>query len=111
VGYPHEILTKWRKNLSKFDGIESHAIQHIVSFLEYVLKVDVTHEDILIKLFVFSLEIKERIWVSYCSGPKRISFYADLFKVFFKHWGSHLQKFEDVFEDYITALQEDKGKS
>jgi hypothetical protein len=76
----------------------------MVSFLEYVLKRKVTHEDILIKLFVFSLEMKERVWVSYCSGPKTTSSCAHLFRAFFKRWGPHLQKFEDAFENYMTAL-------
>jgi hypothetical protein len=40
--------------------------------LKYVLKLNVTHDDVFMKLFVFSLEMKERVWVSYCSGPRTI---------------------------------------
>jgi hypothetical protein len=112
MGYPNEYPSEWRENLPKFDGIESHAIQHTISFLDYVFKHNVIDEDILIKLIsVFSLEMKEMDWVSYCSGPRTISSCVDFVKVFFKHWGPHLQKFGDAFEEYIEALQEYKEES
>jgi hypothetical protein len=108
VGYPHENLSKWRENVPKFDGIESHVIQHIVSFLKHVLKLNVIHENIFTKLLVFSLEMKKRVWVSYFSGPRIICSCANLFIVFFNHSDPHLQKFEDAYEDYMETLQEDK---
>jgi hypothetical protein len=38
----------WKVNVPKFDNEPLHATQHILSFLEYVWKLGVTHEDILI---------------------------------------------------------------
>jgi hypothetical protein len=106
VGYPNEIPLTWRMNIPKFDDDFFHAAQHIMSFMEYVVKLDVIHEDIWIILFFISLDGRQKAWVRNCIAPKTISSYADFLKIFFKNWGPPLQRYEDVFGSIIAALQE-----
>ena len=44
VGYPNEIPLAWKMNVPNFDGGFFHDAQHIMSFVEYIARLDVTHE-------------------------------------------------------------------
>jgi hypothetical protein len=46
MGYPNEIPLAWKMNVPNFDGDCFHVAQHIMSFVEYVVRLDVAHEDI-----------------------------------------------------------------
>lgn len=52
-GYPNHLSLEWLEHLPKFG---SDAINHVVTFLRYTSKINVIHDDALIKLFVYSLE-------------------------------------------------------
>jgi hypothetical protein len=106
--YPNHFTQEWVENILKFDGIESHSIQHIVFFLEYVLNLDVSHEDVLVMLFLFSLEMKEKYFLSHISNPKTIYSYDHLFRILFKCWGLNHQDFKDFFKYYVVIVQENK---
>jgi hypothetical protein len=73
LGYPNKLPPKWEKNIPKFDGDALFAIPHVSSFLKYVSKLNERHEDVLIRLFVLSLEEDQWRWVKYCSGPRKIT--------------------------------------
>jgi hypothetical protein len=62
-GYRYYMPLAWRLNVLKFDNEPLHATQHILSFFEYVWKLGVTHEDILIRLLFCSLDERKRAWV------------------------------------------------
>jgi len=53
--------------------VVSLAITHIVKFLKYASKINVIHEDTLIRLFLVSLEAGQKSWVKNCCSPKSIS--------------------------------------
>lgn len=107
-GYPnHYSGPKWLEQLPKFNGDAHCVIHHVVSFLQYASEINVIHDDLLMNLFVHYLEGEQKSWVKYCSGPTEISSFAYFFKIFFKCWGPHLQKFEDV----IATLQENEEAS
>jgi hypothetical protein len=85
VGYPNEFPLEWNENVSNFDGEYSQAIINIVSLLKYVSKLNVMHEDVLIKIFLVSLEGDQKIWVKNCSDPRTISSFPCFVKLLFKH--------------------------
>jgi hypothetical protein len=72
-GYPNHIPLAWKENVPKFDNEPLHATQHILSFLEYVWKLGVVHEDILIMLFFVSLDGRKKAWVRNGISPGSIS--------------------------------------
>jgi hypothetical protein len=58
--YPNHFSPYWGNNCPKFDGDPSLAITHVVNFLKYVLDIDVTHKDVLMILFILSLETRQK---------------------------------------------------
>jgi hypothetical protein len=55
--YSHKLPLKWwEKKIPKFDGDALFATQHITSSLKFVSKLNIIHEDVFIKIFVYSLE-------------------------------------------------------
>jgi hypothetical protein len=72
------------KHIPKFDGNAHFVTQHVISFLEFVSKLNVIHEEVLIRLFVSSLEGDPKTWIKHCS-PRKISSFAGLIQVFLKH--------------------------
>jgi hypothetical protein len=69
------------KKLSKFDGNPSLAIPHVVNFLKYVSEIKVTHQVVLIELFLLSLGTKQREWVKHILSPRRVSYVKSSLKI------------------------------
>jgi len=65
-----------------YDGDCNLPISHVASFLEFISNINVTHEDVLLRLFVYSLEGVPRAWIKHCTIPKQISSLAGLMQVF-----------------------------
>jgi hypothetical protein len=63
IGYPNHFSLDWVYDCPKFNGDPTLAITHIVRFLKYTSKINVIHEDVLIKLFLVSLEPRQKFWV------------------------------------------------
>ena len=53
--YPNHFSPNWGGNCLKFDGSPSSVVTHVVNFLKYVSKINVTCQDVLIRLFFFYL--------------------------------------------------------
>jgi hypothetical protein len=53
-----------------------------MSFVEYVVKLGVIHEDILDQTIFLSLDGRQKTWVRNCIPPKTISSCANFLKVF-----------------------------
>jgi len=81
--YPNPIPLAWRINVPKFGNEPLHASQYILSFLEYVWNLGVTHEDILICPFFFSLDGRKRDLVKNDISPGTISSCEDFIGIFF----------------------------
>jgi hypothetical protein len=60
LGYPNHFSSGWGSNCLKFDGDPSLNITYVVNFLKYISKIDVTHQDVLIRLFLLSLETRKK---------------------------------------------------
>jgi hypothetical protein len=60
LGYPDKLPPKWEKNIPKFDGDPLSAIPHVSSFVKHVSELNERNEDVLIRLFLLSLETKQK---------------------------------------------------
>ena len=57
--FPHPVLsiTEWSDYLPRFRGNKyEHPREHLLNFHKCMLEHDFVHEDVLIKMFIFSLE-------------------------------------------------------
>jgi hypothetical protein len=73
LGYPNQFSLGWGNNYPKFDGDPSLAITHVVNFLKLFSNIDVTHQDVLIRLFFLSLETRQTDWDRHTLNAKSIS--------------------------------------
>jgi hypothetical protein len=71
-GYPNHFCPNWLDDCPKFDGDPSSTITHVVKFLKYASKINVVHEDVLIRFFLVSLEARQNNWVKKSLSPKSI---------------------------------------
>jgi hypothetical protein len=62
----------WRENFPKFDGDPTLAITHVVNYMRYASSINVMHEDVLMKIFVSSLDLSQRKWLADSCDPKSI---------------------------------------
>jgi hypothetical protein len=76
----------WKDGIPMYDGDCDLAISHATLFLEFFSSINVTHEDVLMRLFVYSLEGDRRTWIKTCARPKQISCIAELIQVFLTQW-------------------------
>jgi hypothetical protein len=54
--YPNHLPTKWRESCPKFNGDPTLAVTHVINYMKYASRLNVLHEDVLMKFFVSSLE-------------------------------------------------------
>lgn len=65
IGYPHDMLafSVWNGYLPKFSMKEyEDPAQHLEGFYECMEKQGIIHEDVGMKLLLFSLDLEARIW-------------------------------------------------
>jgi hypothetical protein len=73
MGYSNQFSLRWGSNCLKFDRDMSLTITYVVNLLKYVSKIDVTQQDVLIRLFLLSLETRKKDWAKHTLNPKSIS--------------------------------------
>jgi hypothetical protein len=76
VGFPHAVPTiiEWDDYLPRFRGSkDDHPGEHLFNFHKCMLEHGFVHEDVLIKLFKFSLEEKAREW---CQSLPAVSIHS-----------------------------------
>jgi hypothetical protein len=71
-GYPNHYSTEWRENFPKFDSDQALTITHVMNYMKYVSSLNVVHVDVLMKIFVSSLESSQRDWLAHSCDPKSI---------------------------------------
>jgi hypothetical protein len=110
-GYPSELPPNWKDNIPTYDGDCNSATSHIASFLVFISSINVTHEAVLMRLFVYSLEGDPRTWIKTCSRPKKISSLAGLIQAFLKYWDptqkEDQRKMDESNADFEDKLEED----
>jgi hypothetical protein len=64
-GFPNNVPTvdEWGDYLPRFKGDDhDHPAQHLINFHQYMDQLDIHHEDVLLKMFMYSLEGDARQW-------------------------------------------------
>jgi hypothetical protein len=90
VGFPHPVPTiiEWDDYLPRFRGSkDDHPGEHLFNFHKCMLEHGFVHEDVLIKLFKFSLEEKAREW---CQSLPAVSIHS--LKDFHAAFNSYYEK-------------------
>jgi hypothetical protein len=67
------MLMKQLIHVPKFDGDPSSVVAHVVEFVEFIIHYNIEQEDVIVRLFLLSLEERKRDWIRYSCSPKSIS--------------------------------------
>jgi hypothetical protein len=115
-GYPHHVpqIDKWKYLLPIFyEGDNDNPVEHVHEFHALMQQLDIHHEDILMKMFMYSLEVYVRKWYRTLLASS-ISSLKDFHDVFF----FSLQIiypverfFENCCESYVSYIQDSASDS
>jgi hypothetical protein len=100
-GFPNHYSPNWLNDLPRYDGDPSLAIPHIENFLRYISEINVTHEDVMMRLFLYSFGMKQKDWVRHYGGPKSVTFMALFFEIFLEHWVRPLQDYKSALNNIL----------
>ena len=105
AGFPHPVPTinEWGDYLPRFRGSKyDHPGEHLFNFHECMLEHGFVHEDVLIKLFKFSLEEHARKWCQSLPAASILSL-KDFHRAFTEHYKGYFSDevlFENCCEEY-----------
>jgi hypothetical protein len=99
--YPNHYSPDWLGDLRRYDDNTSLVIPHIENFLRYISEINVTLEDVMMRLFVYSFEKEQCDWVKHCGGPKSITSIDFFFELFMKRWGPPCQDYKSALNNYL----------
>jgi hypothetical protein len=88
----------------KFNGDPTLAVTHVVNYMKYASSLNVLHEDVLMKIFVSSLESSQRSWLAHSCNPRSIPSSTNLIEEFLKHYRPATQNLQDTFQELKDAL-------
>jgi hypothetical protein len=115
-GYPHLVpqIDEWQDLLPRFyEGDDDNPFEHVHEFHALMQQLDIHHEDILMKMFMYSLEGDVRQW--YRTLPaSSISSLKDFHEVFFSHCKIIYpaeRLFENCCEGYASYIQDSTSDS
>ena len=72
--------------------------------MKYGLSLNVLHEDVLMKFFVFSLESSQRDWLGHSCDPKSIPSSTNIIEEFIRHYQPSTQSLQDAFQELKHTL-------
>jgi hypothetical protein len=104
TGDPNHCSIEWRENCPKFNGDPALAVTHVVNYMEYDSSLNVLHEDVLMKIFVSSLESSQRSCLAHSCNPKSIPSSTMLIEEFLRHYRPTSQNLQDIFQELKDAL-------
>jgi hypothetical protein len=103
-GYPNHCPTEWRASCPKFDGDPALAVTHVVNYMKYASSLNVLHEDVLMKIFVSSLESSQKDWLAHSCDPKSIPSSTKLIEEFLRQYRPSTQSLQDAFQELKNTL-------
>jgi len=103
--YPKKCMIKKLIHVPKFDGDSSSIVAHVTKFIESMIHSSIEQEDMIVRLFLLSIEERKRDWIKHSCSPKSISSSIILIWDFLKHWSSRNQKLKDTIQDLEGVLQ------
>jgi len=104
LGYPNYCSTEWRASCPKFSGDPTLAVTHVVNYIRYALSINVLHENVLMKIFVSSLESSQSKWLAHSCDPKSIRSSTKLVEEFLRYWGPATQDLQANIQELKDAL-------
>lgn len=105
-GYPNENPPRWAEHLPRLCGDTYLVAHHVVSFMDYISKLNVEHEDVTIIMFSHSLMGIAYDWF-HSFGKGEINSFAGFVREFCKYWdSSYKEQIEDLLDESIS-LNED----
>jgi len=98
----------------KFHGSRDEAARHVKSFIEYASKLNIKHEDLLMKSFHDSLQDRAKSWVTIYAKRKSFSSLSSFISSFRMNWDPTFDHEGDPFtfeddhsnEDYLMPLDD-----
>jgi hypothetical protein len=72
--------------------------------MKYASSLNVLHEDVLMKIFVSSLEESQRKWLAHSCDPKNIPSSTKLIEEFLRHYRPTTQNLQDTFQELKDTL-------
>jgi hypothetical protein len=115
-GYPHLVpqIDEWKDLLPRFyEGDDDNHFEHVHEFHALMQQLDIHHEDILMKMFMYSLEGDARKWYRTLSASS-ISSLKDFHDVFYSHCKIIYppeRLFENCCEGYASYIQDSTSDS
>jgi len=106
-GYPIHYSLDWLDDLPRYDGDPSLAIPHIENFLRYIVEINVTHEDMMMRLLISSFGNEQRDWVKHYGGPKSITSMDLFFEFFLKCWGPPCRDYKSALYNYLENKEDE----
>jgi hypothetical protein len=106
LGFPNVVPTvdEWGDYLPRFRGDDhDHPAQHLIDFHQYMDQQDIHHEDVLMKMFMYSLEGDARQW--YRSLPISIISSLKDFHVVFHSYCKRIYPVELLLDDYCEKIK------
>jgi len=110
LGYPNHNPWEWRDNCPQYDGNPTVTVSHVLQFLKYVSHLKIPHEDVLIKLFMSSLQPKQTIFINNSSFPKSITSFTRLVNFFFDKWAIKTKKDELFISCLTKGLEKSRSR-
>lgn len=107
LGYPNKCCPHLYKNLPTFDGVPLVIVPYILVFMRHVSKFEEKCEDVMIRLFIYSLGNECNGQLNYSCSPKEIPSLKALIENFIKHYGITLQRVESTYQHLFTILQQE----
>jgi hypothetical protein len=102
--YPNHCSLEWRACCPKFDGDPALAVTHVVNDMKYASNLNVLHEDVLMKIFVSSLESSQKDWFAHSCDPKSIPSSTKLVEEFLRQYRPTTQSLHDAFQELKHTL-------
>jgi hypothetical protein len=103
-GYPNHYSPEWRASFPKFNGDPSLAITHVINYMKYASSLDVLQEDVLMKIFVSSLESSQKDWLAHSCNPKGMPSSTKLIEEFIRHYRPATQSLQEAFQELKHTL-------
>ena len=103
-------MDEWGDFLPRFRGDgHDHLTQNLIAFHQYMDQLDIHHEDVLLKMFMYSLEGNARLW--YRSLPISSVSSIKYFHAVFYDYCKRIYFADHLLEDYCEQFKFNKSLS
>jgi hypothetical protein len=75
-----------------------------MNYMKYASSLNVLHEDVLMKIFVSSLESSQKDWLAHSCDPKSIPSSTKLIEEFLRQYRPATQSLQDAFQELKHTL-------